>query len=135
MDADFLLSQLEKVRPAGDRAWMACCPHHDDKSPSMRVADKGDRILLHCYAGCDVSLILTSMGLSWSDLFADKERQHWTPRGPRLDPATTEYDEAKMTLQMVQNKRDRGEHLNGLDLLEEQQAGLRMKKYLPGLVA
>jgi hypothetical protein len=35
------------------RGWMACCPAHDDRTPSLSIADGVEgRILLTCFAGC-----------------------------------------------------------------------------------
>ena len=35
------------------RGWMACCPAHDDRTPSLSIADGAEgRILLTCFAGC-----------------------------------------------------------------------------------
>jgi hypothetical protein len=32
---------------------MACCPVHDDRSPSLSIRDGDDQVLVHCFAGCD----------------------------------------------------------------------------------
>ncbi len=37
-----------KMRPRGEGEWMACCPFHEDSSPSMSVSDK--RGLFFCFA-------------------------------------------------------------------------------------
>ena len=38
--------------------WMACCPAHDDRSPSLSIANgTGGRILLTCFAGCSWAAI------------------------------------------------------------------------------
>ena len=65
-----LLSRLEKVRKTGD-GYMACCPAHKDKSPSMGITERNGKILLHCFAGCEPDSILDAIGLKWTDLFAD----------------------------------------------------------------
>ncbi len=67
-----LLARLEGVIPAGPGKWYARCPAHDDKSPSLSVADKGDRVLIHCFAGCDPSDALTAVGLDWKDIYPDR---------------------------------------------------------------
>src|SRR5437764_432456 len=50
--------------------WMARCPAHDDRSPSLslKLAQDG-RLLLYCFAGCTVHDIVTRLGLSLRDLF------------------------------------------------------------------
>lgn len=67
---DALLSRLEKVRKAGD-GFVACCPAHQDKSPSMSVTERNGRVLIHCFAGCEPQDIIEAVGLKWTDLFSD----------------------------------------------------------------
>ncbi len=70
MSADTLLSRLEKTRRTGSGTWLACCPAHADKSPSMTVRELEDgRVLLHCFAGCDVGAVLGALGLEFGDLY------------------------------------------------------------------
>ena len=75
MRIEQVLPRLAKVSksPTG---WKACCPAHEDKSPSLSVAVGGDgRILLHCHAGCSVEAIATAIDFSVSDLFPDSVRR------------------------------------------------------------
>ena len=71
-DVNKILSLLSKVKSTGNNTWMACCPAHDDKSPSMTISDYSDNILIHCFSGCTPIDILESIGLDFSDLFPDK---------------------------------------------------------------
>lgn len=32
--------------------WMAKCPAHDDKNPSLSIREVDGKVLLHCHAGC-----------------------------------------------------------------------------------
>jgi putative DNA primase/helicase len=32
--------------------WMACCPAHDDKNPSLALRDQDGKALFRCHAGC-----------------------------------------------------------------------------------
>ncbi|MDQ7041119.1 MAG: hypothetical protein Q9M35_09275 [Rhodothermus sp.] len=51
------------------RKWTARCPAHDDRNPSLSIAETTDgRILLHCFAGCLPEQVLQAVGLSWRDL-------------------------------------------------------------------
>ena len=65
-----LLERLDGVKRTGEGRWIAKCPSHDDKNPSLSVRETGDRLLLHCWAGCEVHAIVASVGLRLADLFA-----------------------------------------------------------------
>lgn len=67
-----LLARLEGVIPAGPGRYYARCPAHDDKSPSLSIRDTGERVLIHCFAECDSSDVLTAVGLEWKDIYPDK---------------------------------------------------------------
>jgi len=68
-----LLQRLEKVK-GRNGSWTARCPAHDDKGPSLAIkaADDG-RVLLHCFAGCDVHSVVGAVGLDIGDLFPPKD--------------------------------------------------------------
>ena len=40
---------------------MACCPAHDDRTPSLGVTLGRKAILFHCFAGCDQQSVLSAM--------------------------------------------------------------------------
>jgi DNA primase len=53
MKVDAFLDKLTKVKRTGNGTWLACCPAHEDRSPSMSVRELDDgRVLVHCFAGC-----------------------------------------------------------------------------------
>lgn len=72
MDINTFLNHLDKVRSNGTGKWMACCPSHDDKSPSMSIKQVDGKIILHCFAGCSAEEITGAIGLKMSDLFEQK---------------------------------------------------------------
>lgn len=77
MSADTLLSRLEKVKRTGPGRWQARCPSHDDRGPSLAVRELDDgRILVHCFAGCDVQSVLSAASLEMDALFPEREIQH-----------------------------------------------------------
>lgn len=77
MSADDLLSRLHKVKRVGNGVWQACCPAHEDRSPSMRIKECDDgKILLHCFAGCGAADILGAVGLDFDALFPEKLEHH-----------------------------------------------------------
>lgn len=71
-----LLGRLEKVRPNGRDRWMACCPAHQDGSPSLSISEAEDgRALIHCFAGCEAGDVVAAVGLALRDLFPDRPGQ------------------------------------------------------------
>lgn len=67
---DTMLSHLEGVRRTGNGTWLARCPAHADKRPSLslRECDSG-AVLIHCFAGCAAHEVVGAVGLDVSDLF------------------------------------------------------------------
>ena len=77
---DNVLSCLDKVKAAGANKWKACCPAHDDKSPSLAVTEASDgTVLLKCWVGCKAQDIVSAIGLELRDLFPGQKRER---RGP-----------------------------------------------------
>lgn len=73
MKADAFVARLEKAKTTGRGQWVACCPAHPDKHPSMTVRELEDgRVLVHCFAGCSVEEILSAVGMTFDDLFPDR---------------------------------------------------------------
>lgn len=80
-----LLERLSHVR-ASRNGWVARCPAHDDRGPSLAVGQGDDgRVLAHCFAGCDVQQIVNAVGLDVSDLFEHGAEQE-AVRGGRPQP-------------------------------------------------
>ena len=85
MSAEKLLSRLEKVKETRPGRWLACCPAHEDKSPSLSIRELEDgRVLVHDFAGCEVGAVLDALGLKMTDLFPEEiQRREFKP--VRLD--------------------------------------------------
>lgn len=65
-----LLERLEGVRRTGPDRWVALCPSHADKSPSLSIREADDgRLLVRCWAGCASAEIVAAIGLALRDLF------------------------------------------------------------------
>lgn len=80
MKAEAFLSRCAKVKSTGNGTWIACCPAHEDKRPSMTVRELEDgRVLIHCFAGCGVEGILGAVGLDFDALFPDKPQEQLKP--------------------------------------------------------
>jgi len=84
-NVDVLLARLEGVRPAGPNSWVARCPAHDDRDPSLSVSVKEGRVLLYCFAGCAPDEVLGAVGLTWRDLRAPGP-WGWSPFPSRAKP-------------------------------------------------
>lgn len=73
MSSDVLLSRLDRVRKTGSGRWISRCPGHDDNGPSLAIRELEDgRVLLHCFAGCEVESVLDAAGLTFEDLFPER---------------------------------------------------------------
>lgn len=74
---DNLLSRLDGVRRTQAGGWVARCPVHEDRTPSLGVREGDDgRLLLFCRAGCATVDVVAALGLEIADLYP-----------PRLDRA------------------------------------------------
>lgn len=69
-----LLNRLDGVKDNGRNKWLAKCPAHKDKRPSLSVrdADSG-AVLVKCWTGCTVAEIAGAVGLDVSELFPPRE--------------------------------------------------------------
>jgi hypothetical protein len=74
------LPRLENVTPRGSR-YMATCPAHSDKHPSLQITEGERGLLLKCWSGCTLAEICASLQLTQQDLFYDGRSP--TPRGHR----------------------------------------------------
>lgn len=86
-----ILDRLDAVAERGPGRWIARCPAHDDRNPSLSIRETDDgTTLVRCWAGCDAIDIVSAVGLTLADLFPDREQQHRRPptdRRLRLAPA------------------------------------------------
>jgi hypothetical protein len=63
------LVQRLHARRSG-RGWLAKCPAHDDREPSLSIDEGADgRALLKCHAGCATDDVLAALGMTPRDLF------------------------------------------------------------------
>ena len=59
--AQTIAQGLELAKRYGDH-WMACCPVHDDRTPSLSISDSDDgRVLVYCHAGCDQRAVIEAL--------------------------------------------------------------------------
>lgn len=81
-----LVQRLEGVRDRGHGRWVAKCPAHQDKSPSLSVRELDDgTVLLHDFGGCDPLSIVQAIGVEFADLFPARHIRRIEPSDrPRL---------------------------------------------------
>jgi hypothetical protein len=132
MTTNTLLNTLVKVKQTNHSTWIACCPAHDDKNPSLAIRQVDDgRILIHCFAGCSAAEILDALGLSFDDLY------------PTTNPAIAHKPlrkifDAHTTLQLLQFESslvlecartlNRGDQLTNKDFARLFQAAERIQR-------
>jgi hypothetical protein len=74
MSAHKLLSLLHNVKQTGRGRWIAPCPAHQDRRPSLNIRELDDgRVLIHDFAGCSASEVLAAVGLTLEDLFPERQ--------------------------------------------------------------
>jgi len=82
--ADHLIERLEGAQETGSNRWIARCPGHNDRTPSLAIRQLDDgRVLVHCFAGCGTADVLAAVGLSLSDLFPKRYGHHFEPARDR----------------------------------------------------
>lgn len=68
-----LLDRLDGARQTGPGRWIAKCPAHEDRSPSLSIRELDDgRCLIHDFGGCGTEAVLDALGLEMQVLFAER---------------------------------------------------------------
>lgn len=97
-----VLERLEKVRRT-PRGFVARCPAHEDKCPSLSLSE-GDRgILVKCWAGCTLEEVTVALGIRITDLFFETP----TPRGRRTTPTPPKLDRVSLAFRFELAALDR----------------------------
>lgn len=70
-----IATHFRNVEQKKEGEYMACCPAHDDKTPSLSIRYMADKkyTSIKCFAGCDNEDILDKVGLKVSDLYEEKK--------------------------------------------------------------
>jgi putative DNA primase/helicase len=95
-NAERIAKGLQKARKSGG-GWVACCPAHEDRDPSLSINDAGDKVLVKCHAGCDQAAVVHSL----------KDVGLWPEPEERADAIETVYsygDESGELLYQVVRK-------------------------------
>jgi hypothetical protein len=80
MSAAALLDRLDRVKQTGPGRWIARCPSHSDRSPSLSLRESDGKLLVHCFAGCGAADVVEAVGLSMSDLYDSPLGHHFAPQ-------------------------------------------------------
>jgi hypothetical protein len=89
-----LLSRFKGVRRSGD-GWIALCPGHEDRNPSLSIHERTGKILLLCHAGCTTEAVCAAAGIVMRDLFL------YTDNVPRIVAEYNYTDETGKLLYQV----------------------------------
>lgn len=80
------LARILRAKRTGEE-WIARCPAHDDKNPSLSIGEGEDgRVLIKCHAGCKIEDICEAEGLHIGDLFPKREGGRAPPPEKRSTP-------------------------------------------------
>jgi hypothetical protein len=133
LSAEDILDRLEGVRQCTTDSWVARCPAHEDRSPSLTVRDAGDgMVLMHCFTGCDVTAIVESIGLELSALFPPRSPDEHRRRSLRKPfPASAVLSalaSEALIASMAATTLARGEKLGAADRERLQRAATRLEE-------
>ncbi len=81
---NWLAARFEGAHLVGPCRYLARCPVHDDKKPSLAISDGENGVLVHCFAGCSTDLVLSKVGLNMSDLFYEKSQVNGNDLHPQV---------------------------------------------------
>jgi hypothetical protein len=78
-----LLSRLSGVKGRNGN-YVACCPAHEDRKPSLAVKEQDGKILVHCFGGCSVENIVGAVGMDLTDLFPPTDSPRYDKPAPKV---------------------------------------------------
>ncbi len=88
---DRVLEKLSDAKKSGS-GWSACCPAHEDSSPSLSINEGDDgRTLIHCHAGCTTEDVCAALGLKVADLMPPRKGTNGKQKKERFNIVAT-YD-------------------------------------------
>lgn len=84
MTVGVLLNRLDGVKQTGPYRWLARCPAHDDRHPSLSVRElPSGKVLVHCHSGCSFFDVIAAAGIDPVALIPESERIDHRQRGER----------------------------------------------------
>jgi hypothetical protein len=87
--AEKIISRLARVKQIGPDKWTAACPIDQSRNgrPIAVRAMPDGRTLMHAFCGCDTGDVLQTIGLTFSDLFPERQSREYRPERPSFDAA------------------------------------------------
>lgn len=125
MSLENILSRLSKVRKT-HKGYSACCPVHDDKSPSMTLTETDDgKVLIHCF-GCGArgTDVVEALGLSSSELFSGEFKGHFDVK---FKLRKTELED-QMVISIYEDGKRKGQYLSHADFKRYKLAKARIEQ-------
>jgi len=109
---DELLALLERVRKTGNGYRASCPVHGEDKDPSLSIAHRDGKIIMHCFAcGANGMDVVSELGMSPNVLF--DERREFV-KDPNWMLRKTQMEDDTLIL-IAQAAEERGERLKYTD--------------------
>ncbi len=105
------------------RGTMTYCPQHRDRSPSLSILVKDDRVLVNCHAGCDGQMVLAdirAMGFDTSPTRPGGAKAGANKRHPVITAADVRF--ARTVLAIYDYRRRCGEPISVADLATVREA-------------
>ncbi|MEO5858717.1 MAG: DUF927 domain-containing protein [Pyrinomonadaceae bacterium] len=65
---DTILRRFPIAKKSG-AGYLAICPAHNDRNPSLSITTKDNKVLLRCHAGCTVEAVCAAAGIAPKNLF------------------------------------------------------------------
>src|SRR5262245_28834684 len=92
MTASEILPLLSNVHARGRERWIAQCPAHEDRNPSLAITQKSDRVLMKCWTGCNIKDIVAAIDIELRDLFRNGGPAIINPLAQQRHIATEELE-------------------------------------------
>jgi hypothetical protein len=95
--------------------WIARCPAHKDKTPSLSISFRDESIALYCHAGCSTEDVLDAIGLTFTDLYGQESSNYQAAianQGKKSTRHLKPYDVDLMVLKIAEADLEAGRSLS-----------------------
>ncbi len=124
---ELILSRLDRHLPSGKNRHVACCPAHEDRDPSLSIAEAQDgRVLIHCFAGCSALSVVEALGLTLGDLYPPDIPNYQINQKPLIRSKEAVQTVDHWVLEIARSTRAQGKKLTTHEMQREREAFLRV---------